>query len=384
MVEIVLPGAPPLYGSILSSFLSHDLPDGTVRLALPGEFTLRAFRAGRIDLSQAEAVASLIRATSDFEERAAERQLRGELKERVEAISSEILGTLALAEAALDFPDEDLPEIAPRALSGRTGHLVEAMEELLSSSALRLADTGALRVALAGFPNAGKSSLLNALLGRPAAIVAGVAGTTRDPVRGTVAGAGREIEWIDLAGFEVLPPPEEEAGADEIARAVGRLTREELSTADVVVWVADAADGSRLEGSLALFRSLPACRKVLALNKSDLLMAADLDTLRSLPDRPAVLSAIRGQGLVDLIARVAESPGAAEAPQFLITARQEAALLRAREMIRKGSTLLGEGGGYELLSVDLRDALSALGEITGREVGEKVLDAIFGQFCIGK
>ncbi len=386
LVEIFLPGSPPLAAAALTSLLEGDV--GNLRLARPGEFTFRAFRSGRIDLSQAEAVAQLIGATSEAEEKAAERQLRGELRSRVEEIAGEIVSALALVEGALDFPEEDLESIDSKEIQNRITKAASQMDALRTASSLRLPDTGAIRAALAGFPNAGKSSLLNALLKKPAAIVTEFKGTTRDPVRGIIAGpGGRQIEWIDLAGFEVPPPRERDAPdgrVEDLQSAISRLTRVELETADLIVWVVDGADQETCQQSLALFQALQARRKFMAINKADLLTPREIETWKRGPERPEVVSALTGEGLECLTSRILQGSEARESPQFLITARQEAAIDRAKKILYQGKNALERGEGYDLVSVDLREALGFLDEITGREVGEKVLESIFSRFCIGK
>jgi tRNA modification GTPase len=311
----------------------------------------------------------------------------------VTEIADRIVAALALVESALDFPDEDLPSISPARVAGEMAGVRASIDSLREASALRLPDGGALRAALVGFPNAGKSSLLNALLKRDAAIVADLRGTTRDPVRGTTRGpSGRLVEWIDLAGFEV-PPDRGLGGGGEAGRrgvgedlesAIGRLTRAELDGADVLVWVSDAADREALDRSIGVFRAIPARRKVLALNKRDLLDGAAIESLEGRIEKPVVLSALTGWGVNELFARVAEEEGGAEAPQFLVTARQEAALVRAGAHLARCMEALARGEGFELLAVDLREARGSLDEITGREVGEQVLTEIFSRFCIGK
>jgi len=395
MVEITLPGSPPVVQSLLSAFLCLDGSD--VRLARPGEFTYRAFRSGRIDLSQAEAVAALIAACSDAEIRAAERQLRGELGTRVKAIGAELLAALALLEAALDFPDEDIPSIAPPAIRERIDAAVHAIDSLRSASALRLSGTGALRVVLAGFPNAGKSSLFNAVIGRPAAIVADLAGTTRDPVRGTTGTLERQpVEWVDVAGFDDLSallhgegaggggPGAKEGPSETLVETIRKLTGRELAAADVVVWVVDPVDRSNRDRSLAVFRSLRAPRKILVVGKADLLRPAERCRWNDLPERPVVLSALRNEGLDDLVRRVEAGGGPREAPQFFLTARQDGALSRSRDHSCRSRVALESGLGYEFVAVDIREAVQAIEEITGREIGEKVLETIFDRFCIGK
>jgi tRNA modification GTPase len=386
VVEVSLPGSPALAAAALESLLGSE----GLRLAGPGEFTFRAFRSGRIDLSQAEGVALLIGAASEAEGRSAERQLRGELRSRVDAVAARIIDALALQEASLDFPEDEL-SVEREAMGGPIEEALSAIEGLRRDSALRLPDSGALRAVLAGLPGAGKSSLLNAILGRPAAIVGEAGGTTRDPVRGTARGpGGRAVEWIDLAGFA---GPLEDAGAprasgDEgLSGAIARLTRMELETADVVVWVIDGAARESSGPSLRLLGSLGARQKVLAVNKCDLLDPGEASAWVESTGRPVLVSALDGRGIADLVTRVileGDGPGGGEAPQFLVTARQWAALYRAAKLLAAARESLDRGDGAELIAVDLREALGALERITGREVGEKVLDEIFGQFCVGK
>ena len=417
MVEIVLPGALPLVQRAYRDLLARYSELG-LRAAGPGEFTLRAFTNGRIDLAQAEAVASFIGARSTEEARACRRSLDGELSDRVEELASGITEAVALMEAALDFPDEDLPAVSHRALASRVESLQVQVGELRSSTRFRFATGDSLRVVLAGHPNAGKSSLLNALLGRSAAIVSATPGTTRDPIRGTTETAGRRIEWVDLAGTmdveSVLSDDESAApaeffGADtdvEVWRVVRRLTRTELESADCVLWVVDAAAAPALQrSSLRSLRRLldrvVGIRVILVLQKSDAVGAERRDgwsertdsvfgDARFEPPRPLWVSALRRRGLGSILERVLDSAhGASSAPQlasepprFLLNAHQEAALSLAGESLERARTSLASG--FELAAVDLRDGLRFLEDLTGRVTADAILDHVFSRFCIGK
>lgn len=397
VVEVTVPGSTPLLAFLTRAFLEagNRLPGGagTVRWARPGEFTLRAFLNGRIDLSQAESVAGLISATGEAEALASRRGLRGDLRAEIEALLRAVLEGRALVEAALDFPDEDLPQVSPGVLAMVLAGTIERVEGLRRAAALRIASPGALRVVLAGFPNAGKSSLLNALLGRRAAITGDLPGTTRDPVRGAAIHSGRRVEWVDIAGVEDLQGEVyggERPGEEAIWDVVRRLTRLEIEAADVVLWVADPLD--RLGRSLEQFRRLEAPSKRLVLQKIDLSSEEERARLSSLPGGPLLVSARTREGLGALVERVLGESAAgdipslhgAAPPRFLVSAHQEAQLERAAEALSRARGAILGGVGLELAASDLRDASHALEELVGGGTREAVLDLVFARFCIGK
>jgi tRNA modification GTPase len=417
MVELSVPGSPPLLGLLLRTLVRGERSG--VRVARPGEFTLRAFLNGRLDLSQAESVAGLIAAASEEEASAARRSLRGDLRGRLDRLARGATECLALIEAALDFPDEDLPQVSPAAVRARLAALRGEITDLRRSSLLRGAASDALRVVLAGFPNAGKSSLFNALLGREVAIVASVPGTTRDPVRAVTSWEGQRIEWVDLAGTCSAASLGGDGGSsdagersDPAAGLVGRtvcdrdaavwdvvrrLTRVEVRSADCVLWVLDPLEGA--EESLGEFRRLgPDVQKELVVQKSDLIDARTAARLEALPERPLLVSAHRRAGLDALVERVAARgaagrekgggsgrgrEGGGPAP-FLLSAHQEAALELALEDLERAMRALGDGLGYEYVAADLRDALGALEGLTGRVTPDAILDQVFSRFCVGK
>jgi tRNA modification GTPase len=413
LVEIDLPGSLP----VLAALLRRLLAAGRARLAHPGEFSLRAFLGGRLDLTQAEALGKLIHAGGEAEARAAYRQLGGELRRRVGEIEEAITGTLALVEAGIDFPDEDIPAVAPGRLEAEIEKARRGARRLLDSACLRIPERGALRVAILGHPNAGKSSMLNAAVGRPAALTSDEAGTTRDPVRASSVRGGIQLEWMDLAGLEeaawMLGRPAGAAGpgaAGEtgdggeaaaeygMARAIQRLSERELEIADLIVWVADGCRGGA-DDPLSGFDELPEKPRLDAVSKCDLLGAAARSRWRAHPLRPLLVSARTGEGLDELLERIAAHRGGwmagrdipagggrAVSPDaaLLLSPLQATQLERAVEALDRAAAALRSGSGYELAAVDLRDALAGLAPLCGREVSERVLGAIFSQLCIGK
>lgn len=411
MVELTVPGSIPLLAALMRAFLaSRGAGLEALRPARPGEFTLRAFLNGKMDLAQAEAVGRLIHASGDVEARAAYRQIGGALGKRIEEISALVTQTLALVEAAIDFPDEEIPEIAPRTLVGSVDAIDARVEELRSHSALRIPDRGNLKVAVLGRPNAGKSSLVNALVGRPVALVSGLAGTTRDPVRGFCSHSGKQLEWVDLAGVEEsswlldgeADPAQEESFP--FREAIQRLSGHELETADVVLWVVDGEkdsgvfDDDRLADLDALSDPLRA-RLIVVVSKADLLAADRVEAVANHASRPVVVSSRTGVGLADLLDRVValpegfgptDGPGRDGGDVFLLSPLQHECLSRCQEALERARLALDSpealaaGGDFDLAAVDLREALLALDPVVGREVSERVLGTIFGQFCIGK
>ncbi|MFI4936692.1 MAG: tRNA uridine-5-carboxymethylaminomethyl(34) synthesis GTPase MnmE [Caulobacterales bacterium] len=348
-----------------------------LRLAEPGEFTRRAFEAGRLGLDQAEAVADLVDAETDAQARQALAQLGGALGQRHEAWRAALTEALAYLEAAVDFPDEELPADVAR----RAGPMIDALAAELEA-ALADAQRGerireGYRIAIVGAPNAGKSSLLNALIGRDAAIVTATPGTTRDVIEAPLVLGGYKALLADMAGLRA---------ATETIEAEG-VRRAQAWAADAALrlWIVDAAasDGAWRQGE-------PAVRAgdLVILNKTDLPPGADREAASgaALALGLAMLeaSAVSGHGinaLRDTLAdRLAADLTGAEFPA-VTRQRHEQLLAEALEHLRRGRDQLET---TELAAEDLRLAARALGRITGRIGAEDILDHIFASFCIGK
>ncbi len=411
LVEIAVPGSPALLGVLLRRFLSQTpLGSFDIEPAQAGEFTLRAFRNGKIDLDQAEAVGRLIHASGEAEAKAAYRQISGALGQKLQEIESPILEALALIEVGLDFPDEELPEIDPRLVIEPLKRAQVALKELSEHAKLRLPDRGTLRIVLLGLPNAGKSSLLNALVDRPAALVSPIEGTTIDPVRAYSRWKDRQLEWVDLAGLEGatwkiqgMDPdfkPQEFAftpgtfeGQLEALKAISRLGEKELESADLILWISPLGETHPAEEEeITKLQQRFSGRWVRIISKADLLSVSQKEAFQADSNYLAVVSAQTGEGLESLLNRVLEffdrrmdQHGFDYSEEtFLLSPFQQVQLQFAVQALDQALELIEIGMGRELMAVDLREALASLAPLTGKEVSERVLGTIFGQFCIGK
>ena len=338
------------------------------RMARPGEFSERAFLNEKLDLAQAEAIADLIDAGSAEAARAAARSLAGEFSREVEALAAAVLELRTYVEAAIDFPDEDVEFLQNPAVAARLSDIAQRFGRIGAAAATGRALTEGLTVVIAGRPNAGKSSLLNALAGHDAAIVTDIPGTTRDVLRERIAIDGLPIHVIDTAGLR--------ESADVIEGEGVRRAREQMRRADLVLYVIDTVVGAE-PGEL---EALPADSLVLPVwNKTDLTLAP--------PDAPGVaISARTGAGLDALRARLKSAAGyrATEGGVYSARRRHLDALGRAQSLFEVAEARLAERASFELVAEDLRMAHQALGEITGEVASDELLGAIFAGFCIGK
>lgn len=344
------------------------------RLAEPGEFTRRAFLNGRIDLSQAEAVMGVIAAQGDQAHRAAQRQLAGGASSFIRAAADELYAIQAGAAACIDYPEEITEEEAAADIVPRAIALADRLDSACDERAVRLLNSG-LHVALCGRPNVGKSSLLNALLGEDRAIVTSIPGTTRDIVEGDLTLGGVMIHLTDTAGVRDTDDPVEAIGVARAERVI--------SQADVVLLVLDGSVPLTDEDR-ALARRLHGLDVTIVLNKSDLapvLTNADAEAL--LPGAHTLCaSAAIPDSLAPLKALLAERVAVSDRltltqPRHLTAARRAAAHLRqAADAMQTASV--------DLAAIDLQSAQLALAEITGDQVEERLLDAVFSTFCVGK
>lgn len=372
IVELSCHGSPFIVERLLKLVRTAGARD-----ARPGEFTQRAYLGGRLDLAQAEAVCSLISATSASEHRSAMAQLEGGLSRRVEGLRAGLLDLVALVEANLDHPDEDLPPVEPVAAAARAESLAGDVDALAAARRRgRLGKRGP-RLVLLGAPNAGKSSLLNALLGEDRALVSSEPGTTRDAVEAAADLAGLACALVDTAGLRAGPLSEPERLGQERARAEARA-------ADLALIVVDHAcppdEARRLAAEAAALAGIE--RTAAVLSKCDLparqTRAADLEGFETVE-----VSALTGAGLTALSALARRRLGAFSSASFVITERHGEALAAASAALRRAAGQLGTAH-EELAARELRAALSALDSIVGRDTSEETLSAVFSRFCVGK
>jgi tRNA modification GTPase len=365
---------------LIAQKLLEDLFTRGCRPAEPGEFSQRAFINGRMDLSQAEAVMDLIHARSDRALTAANQQLRGSLSRKMAALVDALLMVLARVEAYIDFPDEDLPPEDRQIVVNEVERLSRGTERLLATSHYGDLLRDGIKTVIVGSPNVGKSSLLNRLVGHERALVSPEAGTTRDFIEERLRMGSHLLRLIDTAGLNAFPTPIESLGIQK--------TIERASEADLFLWV---VDGSDLRESPALPTAfadkMNSANSLLLLNKSDL--AASTSFPAQMSSIPAIrISAHTGAGLPELtaaITRIAESfRGHTGTEIVAINARHAHALGLAKQSLQAAADNLLAAGPVELLASDLRSVLSAYGEISGGVDNERMLDALFATFCIGK
>ncbi|MBM7867744.1 tRNA uridine-5-carboxymethylaminomethyl(34) synthesis GTPase MnmE [Heliobacterium gestii] len=366
------------------------------RLAEPGEFSRRAFLGGRLDLAQAEAIIEVIRAKTRDGLGAALSQLEGQLSRRIDQVRADILALLAHLEAMIDFPEEDLPDMGSERLRVTVVHIGKQIGDLVERSRTGRVLREGWRTVIAGRPNVGKSSLMNALLDEQRAIVTEIPGTTRDAIEEYIDLGGIPLRIVDTAGIRETEDIVERIGVEK--------TREYLEKADLVLVVLDGSDGLNQEDE-ALLRSLVDRPAVVLVNKSDLaIRRLDDVRLRSLVGKMPILSVSAKEGwglqeLSDLIrsmvygqdgstvaGREGEGPVTRDGGRSaLVTqARHREALERADFHLRQALEAVDVGASPDFLTIDLKAAWEALGEITGDTVGEDILDKIFSSFCIGK
>jgi len=353
------------------------------RPAEAGEFTRRAFLNGRIDLTQAEAVQGVIEARSRAELRVSQSQLGGAFRGAVEALRGEIVGLLAEMEACIDFVEDDIEFIGRAEAEARVERIHAGIESLAGAEPAAAAKEG-VRTVLCGLPNAGKSSLLNALAGEDRAIVTAVPGTTRDTVEHPVEIGGIAFRLIDTAGMRRTRRKIEAEAVERASRAA--------ETAGLLILVIDGSEafGPAAEGLWDRLTARGGAAVITVLNKSDLgLRLSGAEEGRLAEHGPVVaVSALRGDGLAELRAEMVRAVRSevvdSSAHGFWVGARHRAALRRGSEAVGRARAALSEMPGFEFAAADLREALEALGEIIGATTGDEVLDAIFSRFCIGK
>jgi tRNA modification GTPase len=390
VVEIQGHGGPLILQRILRLLLTAG-----ARLANPGEFTLRAFLHGRLDLAQAEAVMDLINAQTEVGQRLAMQQLQGYLSQQVQEIRHLLLGVIARIEASIDFPEDDIPTPHVAELQPPLHLARERVDKLLAS-----ADQGRLykqgvRTAIIGRPNVGKSSLLNALLRTDRAIVTPIAGTTRDTIEEVASLRGIPLYLIDTAGITPTDDPVEQIGVQR--------SRAAAESAEVVLLVLDSSQvlNERDRQIFTILQDMGFGQQtkqvagqrraiLLVFNKSDQERHLDVAEVRTYwPGIPEVAtSLLTGQGLTDLEEALANlllaGRPSSDSPTLVTSTRHQAILQRTSGHLQAAWSALEQGLPLDFVSIDLDAAYEALGEVTGETAREDLLDRIFSEFCIGK
>ncbi len=366
-------------GSAVVARVLETLYAAGARPAEPGEFTRRAFLNGKMDLIQAEAVADLIHARTELQRSVAERQLRGGLSRRIEALADELLGLLGVIEANIDFIEEGIDALdIPRALAV-IKHQRSEVNDLLGSAAFARPLRDGYRTVIAGPVNAGKSSLFNRLVGDERAIVTEIPGTTRDVLREPVTIEGIPFVLHDTAGLR-------EAGPDRVESiGIGRA-RDAAQDADVVIFVVDGAGGPDAR-TMPVLQHLDATRTVVVLNKSDLDSQSGVSAAAGVP--VVRVSALTGEGLAELKAVLLELAKSDTLTRMardrvILNARLVSLLESVRVPLEDLGRAIREREALEILAARARDILSAYEEAVGRRYRDGLLDVIFSRFCIGK
>jgi tRNA modification GTPase len=360
-------------GPVVLQMLMQRLMSLGARSARPGEFSERAFLNGRMDLAQAEAIADLISSGTEAAVRAAQHSMEGLFSQQVEALQQRLTALRVFVEAAIDFPEEEIDFLAQSDVTERVKAVEDDLLDLLGQARQgRLLHDGIV-LAIAGRPNAGKSSLLNALSGRDSAIVTDIPGTTRDVLREQIELDGIPVHLADTAGIRET--------RDRIEAEGVRRARQALDSADVVLLVIDATGD--LEEQQGLIREAPGHAQVIKVfNKSDLLPGEGGQNT----DRSVWISAKTGAGIQRLKQAMRAATGAADQSDGAFSARQRHidALGRVALHLQQGRNQQRRSGAGELLAEELRLAQQALGEITGEMLPDDLLGEIFSSFCIGK
>ena len=368
-------------GPVILDTLLRNLTELGVRLARPGEFSERAFLNDKLDLAQAEAIADLIDASSEQAARCALRSLQGDFSRQVHDLTEGLIALRIYVEAAIDFPEEEIDFLADSKVGQDLQALLDQLADIFAQARQGALIQEGMTVVIAGKPNAGKSSLLNALSGKESAIVTDIEGTTRDVLRERIHIDGMPLHIIDTAGLRDSEDAVEQEGI--------RRAWKEIDSADRILFVIDSSGDYSLdarENWPEYFARYPERDNItFILNKVDV---SGIGTESSEDNgHPVIrLSAKEGHGVAQLTDHLKQCMGFAGVGEGSFTARRRhiAALEQAKEFMRNGQRQLQEAAAGELLAEDLRQAQQALGEITGIFTSDDLLGRIFSSFCIGK
>lgn len=350
------------------------------RPAEPGEFTKRAFLNGRIDLSQAEAVIDVIQAKNDYALKSSVSQLKGSVLKKIREIREKVLYEIAFIESALDDPEHISLYGYPEKLRDKVENLKEEAEELLINADQGRVLREGIRTVIVGKPNAGKSSLLNALVGDDRAIVTDIAGTTRDTLEEQIQIRGMSLNIVDTAGIRDTEDLVEKIGVDK--------AKESAQNADLILYVVDSSTDLD-ENDDEIISMLKDQNVIILLNKTDLSMATTADMIQERLNKPAVCISAKEETGIDEFAELLEKMFLSGKVSFndevyLTNIRHRTAMQEARKSFEKVLESISLGMPEDFFSIDLMDAYESLGSILGESVGEDLVNEIFSKFCMGK
>lgn len=369
------------HGGIVSlRAILHLAIDHGARLAEPGEFTKRAFLNGRIDLAQAEAVLDVINAKTDAFLRISANQLKGQLSVQLDEIRQKIMTTYTEIEAIVNFPEDELDARERERLVEDIGSAKQVVEHLVQSADQGKILKEGIRIVICGKPNVGKSSLLNALLRQPRAIVSEIAGTTRDTIEESAQIRGIPLQFVDTAG---ILEPRDVVEAEAIKRS-----HQHIQAADLVLFVVDLSRPLEPQDD-QLMNQLRGSPVLVVRNKSDLPTVASRDVIREkLGDVPMVdVSVVKAQGIDALEEKIVDMALHAHSDLhavMIINSRHAEALKRCAQTLTEAQVTIHQNISLEFVSEHLKTAVRHLDNITGRDIGIDLIDQIFSQFCIGK
>ena len=366
---------------ILSKILEVVIASGA-RIARPGEFTLRAYLNGRIDLTQAEAIIDLINSRSERGLHLASQQIRGSLRDKINTLRGKLLQILGQLEAAIDFPEEEDAFLDRPELTKALSNLIPEIDRLIEAHSEKKIWIEGITTVIAGRVNVGKSSLLNRILDEQRAIVTAIPGTTRDLIESTLTIDGVPVRLVDTAGIRHVAD-------DEVEKIGLRLTEEKLKESELVLAVLDQSMPISCE-DIQLLERIKHKQALLVLNKIDLPPAMDWErALQDLPPFPTLkVSALTGEGISRLKEEIVKLVIGAEKdllpPGIAPNLRQTKALEETRKYLENALYSITKDAPLEISAFELHNALDSLGEIVGQTTPEQILENIFGRFCIGK
>ena len=366
-------------GTVTAKRVLDALIAAGAELAEPGEFTKRAFLNGRIDLSQAEAVIDIINAENDLSRKNAVSQLEGSLSREIKEIRGSLVHLAAAMQVIIDYPDEDLADVTVDDILDTLTVCKARADKLLAT-----ADSGALirdgiRAAIAGKPNVGKSSLLNALARYDRAIVTDVAGTTRDTIEERVDLGGVPLVLIDTAGIRETDDAVEKIGVER--------SRKSVEEADLVIVMLDGSRGIDND-DLEILEKTKNTKRIVLINKTDLGHGKCTDEIRKLAGTVIEISALTGEGIDRLKDEISSMYNLGELERgsgaVITNARHKSALIKASAALESGINALRADMPTDIASIDINEAIGFLGEITGETVSDDIVHDIFHSFCVGK